>query len=63
VPASERAAAGLTAKRLDALGMPMLAISHQGMHSSVSDAKMRAVRVGTSKALDVDASGRLRGGF
>ena len=50
---TERGAAGLTAKRLDALSMAMLAISNESMDSSVSDAKVRALRVGTGEPLSV----------
>ncbi len=54
---SERGAAGLTAKRLDVLGMTMLAISHQSMDGSVCDPEVRALLVGTSEARGVYSLG------
>src|SRR6266446_4986056 len=50
VSSSESRVAGLTAKRLDPLSMAMLAISHQGVDSSVSDTKVRALMVRTGEA-------------
>jgi hypothetical protein len=55
--------AGLTAKRLDPLGLAMLAIAYQRMHVSIGDAEVRALLVGTSKALGIHASGGLPAGF
>ena len=46
----ESAVAGLTAKRLDALGTAMRAISHQCMDASISDAEVRALVVRTGEA-------------
>jgi hypothetical protein len=63
VPASERGVAGLVLKCLDPLGPAMLAIANEGMHSSASSAKVRALRVGASEVLGVDPSGGLRDGF
>jgi hypothetical protein len=50
---SERHAAGLTAKRLDARSRAMRAIANQGMHVSISDARVEARSVGTGEALGV----------
>ena len=36
-PGSERITIGLTAKRLDALGMPMFAIADEGMDMNIGD--------------------------
>jgi hypothetical protein len=54
---SERGAAGRTSKRLDVLGMTMLAISHQSMDGSVCDPEVRALLVGTSEARGVYSLG------
>jgi hypothetical protein len=51
--ARESGTASRTSKRLDPLGMAMLAISHQSVDSSVSDAKVWALRVRTGEALGV----------
>ena len=56
-PGSESGAAGLTAKRLDALGMAMLAIADQRVDVSISDAEVRALRIGTGVARGVYAFG------
>jgi len=56
-PGSESRVTGLTAKRLDALSLAMLAITHQSVDGSVSDAKIRALRVGTGVARGVYAFG------
>ena len=56
-PGSERGAAGLAAKRLDPLGMAMLAISNQRVDVSVGDPEVRALLVGTGEALGVHALG------
>jgi hypothetical protein len=53
----------LTAKRLDALSLTMLAISHQSMDGSVSDPKVRALLIGAGKALCLHADGALLAGF
>ncbi|HEY6541875.1 MAG TPA: hypothetical protein VIZ18_13095 [Ktedonobacteraceae bacterium] len=50
-PGSECGLTGLTAKRLDALGLTMLAIANQRMNGSVCDAKVRALLVGTGEAV------------
>ena len=50
---TESGAAGLAAKRLDPLGMAMLAIPNQGMNVSICDAGVGALSVGTGKALCV----------
>src|SRR5260370_34458023 len=60
---TERGAAGLTAKRLDALSMAMLAISNESMGSSVSDAKVRALRDGTGVPFSAYALGRVSAAF
>jgi hypothetical protein len=49
--------ARLTPERLDVLGLPMLAISHQSMDSSVSVAKVAALLVWTGETLGIDAFG------
>ena len=62
VPAtrSEGGAAGLTAQGLDALVLPVNAITNQGMHLHVGDLVVVTPAVRTSKALRVDAFGRPR---
>ena len=62
-PGSERGTAGLTAKRLDALGMPMLAIADEGVNVSIGDAEVRALLASTGEALGVYPDGVLLGGF
>jgi len=57
VPGSEGGATGLTTKRLDPLGMAMLAIAHQRVDPGVSDPKVGALPVGTSEPLGVYAFG------
>ena len=54
---TERSAAGLTTKRLDQFGTAMLAITDQGMDLSIGDPEVRALLVGTSEPLGVDAFG------
>ena len=54
---TERRAAGLTPKRLDLLGMTMLAIANQRVDLGIGDPAIRALRVGTGKALGVHALG------
>jgi len=54
---TERGAAGLAAKGLDLLGMPMLAISHQSVDVSVCDPGVRALPVRTGETLSVYAFG------
>ena len=54
---------GLTAKGLDALGMPMLAISDEGVDLSICIAEVRTLRVGTGVAVGVHADGALPAGF
>ena len=54
---TERGEAGRTSKRLDPLGMAMLAISYQRMDGSVCDAEVGALLVGTSEACGVYALG------
>jgi hypothetical protein len=56
-PGSERGTAGLAAKGLDRLSLTMLAISNQSVHSSVSDAKVRALMVRTGESLGVHPLG------
>ena len=55
--ARERGAASLTAKRLDALGLAMLAIANQRMNLSIGNAEVQALLVGTGVTLGVDALG------
>jgi hypothetical protein len=50
---SERGAAGLTAKRLDALSMAMCTISNQGVNVSIGDSRVRTLSVRTGEALCV----------
>ncbi len=54
---TERGAAGRASKRLDLLGMPMLAISDEGVELSIGDPEVRTLRVGTSEALGVHSLG------
>src|SRR5258708_8813647 len=54
---SERGVAGLTAKRLDALGLAMLAISDQGMDLSIGDPGVRALLIGAGETLGVHSLG------
>ena len=54
---TERGAAGLTAKRLDLLGMAMLAISDQSVDVSIGDPEVRALLVETSEARGVYSLG------
>ena len=53
----QRGVVGLTTKRLDPLDMAMLAITDQGMDLSIGDPEVRALLVGTSEPLVVDAFG------
>jgi hypothetical protein len=52
---SERAVAGLAAKRLDPFGLAMLTISDDGMDLSIGDPEVRALLVGTSEPRGVYA--------
>src|SRR5215469_6623686 len=54
---TEGGAASLTAQRLDPLGLAMLSIADQRMNVSISDAKVRALLIGTGEALRVYAFG------
>ena len=54
---TERGAARLAAKGLDRLSTPMLAVPDKRMDVCVSDAKVRALRVGTSETCGVYAFG------
>ncbi len=56
-PGSERGAAGLTTKRLDALGTAMLAISDEGVDPIIGDAEVRALLVRTGEACGVHTLG------
>ncbi len=56
-PGSERGAASLTAKRLDALGLAVLAIANQRMNMSLDNAEVQALLVGTGVTLGVDSLG------
>ena len=47
----------LTAKRLDALGLAMLAIADQRVDLSIGDPEIRTLRVGTGETLRVYALG------
>ena|SRR5216683_4409268 len=60
---SEGGAAGLAAKGLDVLGMPMLAISHQSVDVSVCDPGVRALPVRTGETLSVYAFGSSSSAF
>ena len=53
----------MTPKRLDPLETAMLAIADQGVDVSFRVPEVRALGVGTSEALGVDADGALPGGF
>jgi hypothetical protein len=50
-PSTEGSAAGRTSQRLDALGMPMLAIANQRMNVSIGDAAVQTLVVRTGEAL------------
>ncbi len=50
MPGSECGAAGLTTKRLDPLGMAMLAIADEGMDVSIGDCEVRTLLIGTGEA-------------
>ncbi len=56
-PGSERGLAGLTAKGLDPLGMPMPAISDEGMDVSIGDPEIGTLLVGTGEALRIHTLG------
>jgi hypothetical protein len=56
-PGTERGVAGLTTKRLDPLGLAMLAIADERMDVSVCDAEVRALLIGTGETLGVYAFG------
>jgi hypothetical protein len=56
-PGRESRVTGLAAKRLDLLGMAMLAITNQGVEVSVCDPGVRALLVGTGEALRVHPLG------
>jgi hypothetical protein len=62
-PGSEGGAAGLTAKGLDALGMPMLAIADQSVNVRIGDAAVRALLIGTGIAVGDDPLGRAPAAF
>jgi len=57
VASREGGAAGLTTKRLDALGMTMHAIANKRVDLIIGDAEVEALRVGTGVALGVHALG------
>jgi hypothetical protein len=50
---AERGVTGRASKGLDLLSATMCAIPHQGVDSSVSDAEVRTLVVGTGEALSV----------
>jgi hypothetical protein len=54
---------GRTSKGLDALGMPMLAISNEGVNMSIGVPVVGALLIGTGIASGVDPSGALPVGF
>src|SRR5438876_8129318 len=54
---SERITIGLTAKRLDALGMPMFAIADEGMDMNIGDPVVGALLVRTGESLGVHPFG------
>src|SRR6266487_4316821 len=56
-PGTKRGVARLTAKGLDRLSTPMLAIPDERMDVSVCDAEVRAQLIGTGETLGVDAFG------
>src|SRR5258708_38347741 len=62
-PGGERGAARLTAKGLDALGSPMLAISDEGMEGRVGIAEVDALLIGTGVALGLHTLGRSPSAF
>jgi hypothetical protein len=56
-PGTERSVAGRASKRLDAFAMAVLAIANQRMDLGTGDPAIRALLVGTGKALGVHALG------
>jgi hypothetical protein len=56
-PGSERSAAGLAAKRLNPLGMTMLAIANESVDLGIGDPAIGALLVGTGKTRGVHALG------
>jgi hypothetical protein len=56
-PSTERRVASLAPKRLDLLGMAMLAIAHQRVDVGIGDPEVWALLVGTGKALGIHAFG------
>src|SRR5260221_4363406 len=62
-PGGERGAARLTAKGLDALGSPMLAISDEGMEGSVGIDEVDALLIWTGVALGLHTPGRYSSAF
>jgi hypothetical protein len=57
-PSTERDAASLTTKGLDALGLAMLAIPDEGVDVRIGDAEVRALLVGTGKPFSIHSLGR-----
>ena len=62
-PSTEGGAASRTSKRLDALGMTMLAIAHQRVDVRIGVAEVPTLRVRTSEPFGLYASGVLLAGF
>ena len=62
-PSTEGGAAGRTSKRLDALGLAVLAIADESMDLSIGDPGVWALLVGTGETLRVYADGELLAGF
>ena len=62
-PGSERGAARLTTKGLDALETAMLAISDQSVDVSIGDPGVRALLVGASEPLGIDVFGGFPAAF
>jgi len=62
-PGSERAVAGLTAKGLDRLSTPMLAVPDQCMEMSVCDPEVQTLLIETCETFGVDPLGRSPSAF
>src|SRR5215467_8643170 len=62
-PGTEGGVAGLAAKRLDALGLAMLAIPDQSMNVGICDSGIRARSVGAGEAFGVHSFGSTSAAF
>src|SRR6266478_3036905 len=62
-PGTERGVAGRASKRLDALGLAVLAIPDQSMNVGICDSRIRACSVGTGEACGVHPFGGASAAF